>query len=81
VVDGVVQMGRQGQCDAFLGRQHATGGGRGSEEEEEEEVGRKVKTFAKTKVVNMENGKWKNGKWKMENGKWKMENVNEHVYQ
>ena len=22
----------------------------------------------------MENGKWKNGKWKMENGKWKMEN-------
>jgi hypothetical protein len=46
----------------------------GSEEEEEEEVGRKVKTFAKTKVVNMENGKWKNGKWKMEN-------VNEHVYQ
>ena len=29
VVDGVVQMGRQGQCDAFLGRQHATGGGRG----------------------------------------------------
>ena len=43
--------------------------GGGSEEEEEEEVGRKVKTFAKTKVV------------KMENGKWKMENVNEHVYQ
>ena len=22
----------------------------------------------------MENGEWRNGKWKMENGKWKMEN-------